>query len=1213
MRSRSNSGVRLDYYRRMIVKTILSYQHPVSGLVPATPDHSHAWVRDNVYSILSVWGLALAYRKKADLDEDRAKAYELEQSVVKLMRGLLSSMMKQMDKVEKFKLNQSPKDSLHAKYMVSTGRICVGDHEWGHLQLDATSLYLLQLAQMTASGLQIIYTLDEVSFIQNLVFYIQSAYRTPDFGMWERGDKTNHGVPEINATSIGMARAALEALNGLDLFGARGGPSSIIHVMPDEAQQCQAILHSVLPRESNSKETDAGLLSVISYPAFAVDDPELIELTRNTLLEKLKGRYGLCRFLRDGYKTAKEDPNRLHYDPWELQGFENIECEWPMFYAYLVLDGLFSGKLDQVEEYSNALEQILIKTEDGLKYMPELYAVTADKVDLEYKNPKSQDRVAQGKLPQIWGQSLYVLGRLVKEGFLSPGELDPLNRRLTAEPKPDIVVQVVILAEDTSIQEKLMYYDLKVQTIAEVAPIQVYAANFLAFLFSHLGTNKKLHMSGRPRDVVGVLASSELYTLGSQTLAFFPQFVDQQKFYLPLDTSLLLDMIKTDIQYLGSNWSMMGRPLMVVPIRRSLLDMSSSLHPALVATIKKLQTGYISGTRVHLGFLNDFVSTSCVTDLTFLSEQEDSPDLDKMLRHIHQMAKVQARGTHLLGMTEGPKRSVGTRLRRKSSVKGIIRRSCSIQVEPGELPEGHSDFSSSSGSPISSIPTSPGIYGISTPDLNVPSHPHLKGDDDTEEKIMAYDAYTGGADVNELIQQLKDAESLHEQADIIHYLYTNMGPDWDTKMEGSVRCKVSDLLSELYEKAGHHKQWWLVRHTAGMLRKKVEDLAKAATDIIVRQKQLAVGLPPEPREKIITRPLPPDELATIIHDACGDDNSTAMLTQEILVYLAMFIRTEPRLFKEMLRIRVGLIIQVMATELARTLKCSGEDASDQLLNLSPYEMKTLLHHILSGKEFVVTSEAVTSNNVSERRVSVHSLEHQRSTRSRYSSQAKYSVDRMRHDLQRQSTVDDLGAFHPEATVLTQEDSFESDRQGQWLRRRRLDGALNRVPVGFYSDIWKLLKRCHGLSIATGTLNQSLTSEMTVGEIKFALHVEAVLNKIPQPEYRQLCVESILMLCLIIEHDGGRCHWNEVINVDELVHHGNRLFIEEQKELDGDVTLCCANPKTYLKCGGLAGVCQNFYDLAPSGRYGTMSYLCRSVVHCLKLPCAGDGNLDCTVQ
>lgn len=38
------------------------------------------------------------------------------------------------------------------------------------------------------------------------------------------------------------------------------------------------------------QETDAGLLSIISYPAFAVDDPELIEKTRETLLEKLKVR-----------------------------------------------------------------------------------------------------------------------------------------------------------------------------------------------------------------------------------------------------------------------------------------------------------------------------------------------------------------------------------------------------------------------------------------------------------------------------------------------------------------------------------------------------------------------------------------------------------------------------------------------------------------------------------------------------------------------------------------------------------------------------------------------------------------------------------------------------------------------------------------------------------------------------------------------------------
>ena len=146
----------------------------------------------------------------------------------------------------------------------------VGDFDWGHLQIDATALYLLMLAQMTASGegrggsgwgrwveivfplphpgLQIIYTLDEVAFVQNLVFYVEEAFKTPvwiittvthtshihnygthiaplytvsmslhnwlsqDYGIWERGDKSNHGETELNATSIGMAKVMREGV-----------------------------------------------------------------------------------------------------------------------------------------------------------------------------------------------------------------------------------------------------------------------------------------------------------------------------------------------------------------------------------------------------------------------------------------------------------------------------------------------------------------------------------------------------------------------------------------------------------------------------------------------------------------------------------------------------------------------------------------------------------------------------------------------------------------------------------------------------------------------------------------------------------------------------------------------------------------------------------------------------------------------------------------
>lgn len=54
--------------------------------------------------------------------------------------------------MEAFKYSQSTRDCLHAKYNTRTCATVVGDHEWGHLQMDATSLYLLMLAQMTASG-----------------------------------------------------------------------------------------------------------------------------------------------------------------------------------------------------------------------------------------------------------------------------------------------------------------------------------------------------------------------------------------------------------------------------------------------------------------------------------------------------------------------------------------------------------------------------------------------------------------------------------------------------------------------------------------------------------------------------------------------------------------------------------------------------------------------------------------------------------------------------------------------------------------------------------------------------------------------------------------------------------------------------------------------------------------------------------------------------
>ena len=51
----------------------------------------------------------------------------------------------------------------------------------------------------------------------------------------------------------------------------------------------------------------------------------------------------------------------------------------------------------------------------------------------------------------------------------------------------NLIFAVVILAEDKAIQDKLAYYDLKVQTFEEVQPMQIYPARVLSHIFAHLG------------------------------------------------------------------------------------------------------------------------------------------------------------------------------------------------------------------------------------------------------------------------------------------------------------------------------------------------------------------------------------------------------------------------------------------------------------------------------------------------------------------------------------------------------------------------------------------------------------------------------------------------------------------------------------------------------------------------------------------------------
>uniref|UniRef100_A0A671MWE2 Phosphorylase b kinase regulatory subunit n=1 Tax=Sinocyclocheilus anshuiensis TaxID=1608454 RepID=A0A671MWE2_9TELE len=1203
MRSRSNSGVKLDNYARIVNQTILRHQDPVTGLLPASKEQPDAWVRDNVYSILSVWALSLAYRKNADRDEDKAKAYELEQSVVKLMRGILQCIMRQLDKVEKFKYSKNTLDSLHAKYNTKTCATVVGDREWGHLQLDATSVYLLFLAQMTASGLHIVYTQDEVDVVQNLLFYIESAYKVADYGMWERGDKTNQGIPELNASSIGMAKAALEALDDLNLFGAKGGPDSVVHILADDIQHCQSILSSMLPRASTSKEVEAGLLSIISYPAFAVEDMELVNITKEEIISKLQGRYGCCRFLRDGHKTPKEDPNRLYYESAELKLFENIECEWPLFWTYLILDGIFINSPEQVQEYREALEGIMIKQKDGIRLLPELYSVPPDKVDEEYVNPHTVERIPMGKCPLKWGQSLYVLGNLLAEGFLAPGEIDPLNRRFSTIPKPDVVVQVSILAENEDIKALLQKNGIDVETVADIHPIRVQPSRVLSHIYARLGRNERLGLTGRPYRRIGVLGTSKLYIVRNTIFSFTPQFIDHQQFYLALDNKMIVEMLRTDLSYLSSRWRMTGRPTVTFPISQTMLNHEyTDLDPAVLATLKKLQDGYFGGARSdnETGKLSEFLTTSCCAHLSFLDsgkthsnrgwdEDDDvedgyfrgavhdlsfNDDTDDLAQYLDQLltAVVSQRGLRVEAQAKGLSRFKAAATKTREMVS-LMNKAKELQIHNVNM----------------YLPNK--LFHSPQPALNLKDFPEQRTSHVPEVLVssecnLPRDTHHGGIDYSGLVQALKDTRSLHDQADILYILFKDKGMDWDTQLHGKVTT-VKSLLVELYEKAGDLRCWDLIRMISGMLRKKVEELDWACSDLLAHQKHLTVGLPPEPREKTITAPLPPDQLALLIDQASENDITVAILTQEIIVYLAMIIRTQPSLFSEMFRLRIGLIIQVMATELAQSLNCSGEEATESLMKLSPSELKNLLHHILSGKEFGVQRSVRSVEPGASPVISIHEVGNVGATKSERAGISKLKSDmkmQFHRLLYRMPSID---AFDSSISVGASRDS----RQGQWLRRRRLDGALNRVPVGFYQK-WTILIYC---CFVLKTI-----SPMTPGEIKFAVHVERVLNRVPQPEYRQLLVEGILVLTMLADVDIQSI--GSIIHIEKIVHIANDMFYKDQKDLGAEDSILEKDHST--------GICRLLYDTAPSGRFGTMTYLTKAVASYVQdfLPSGA-----CTVQ
>jgi len=1011
-----NQARLLSQYYDQVKSIILVRQDPISGLLPASTaitthgDYTDAWVRDNVYSILAVWSLGLAYKKS---ESDDGRSYELQQSVVKLMRGLLNAMMKQAEKVERFKQTQHVHDALHAKYDTQSGDAVVGDQDWGHLQLDATSIFLLMLAQMTASGLRIIFSLDEVNFVQNLVHYIGRAYRTPDYGIWERGNKINHGIAELNASSIGMAKAALEAMDGFNLFGVEGGQSSVVHVVPDEIARARITLEFLLPRESHSKEKDAALLSVIGFPAFAIENIELANRTRETIINKLGGNYGCKRFLLDGHQTVLEDPDRLHYEPSEMKEFEHVESEWPLFFTYLVLDGIFRNDQKQVDEFSNKLDKLFVEIE-GQQLLPELYYVPEETITLEKTQPHSQMRLPNENCPLVWAQSLHIMGALLSDGLIDVSDVDPLNRRERFGHKRNLKVMVLPLAANEQVQSELADQGIRTQTQTQAAPIEIHSSEELGKAFYSVGANKKLNLSGRPRRRLRSLATSHIYTLRGKQVLFLPQSLDEHNFYLTLDDRLMVERFKGELSYMFHHWDKPGNPLMVLYIKEAMLR--DEYAQELYQCLRELQSGSCNNIPIVVGEVNELVDLANNERIDYLHDFEFSQQ-------------------YVISET-------------KSDNQFSIDLSLCKPLDLTQLPNWKNESS-----------------------------------------------------VIEIKNRLSQSRNLYEQITLLTVLWHKLGSELTIEF---YECNVRELVEQVYDAAAEIDLWPVIRQAAGLLGLYDETLEDALIEILVRQKQLAVGRSYS-ADAVISKPLVNAEILAKIKEFSGNNEREKILNQEIVLYLAMLLKSEPELFEGMLTLRSGHLLQLIIGQISRQQNIPQHQSMNYIMELKPHNLLGRLREVLQSYQGMVTAMA-----------NVESL----------------------------TTQSDQGDLCWVQFSADNDPTDIRDAEG-WCWWREHHGVVTRVNESFFSGIWLLLGQCKGLIIGdrfdpTNCLDSGLIqSQMTAGEKTFAVIVDRLLHKIEAPEYLHLNMETLAALVAIIRVNPGLCIDNYLI-LDSLIGYAVRL-------------------------------------------------------------------------
>ncbi|MBS3132741.1 glycoside hydrolase family 15 [Candidatus Woesearchaeota archaeon] len=330
----------------MIAKSlqILEKLQHTTGLFSASrkdvkTGYNLCWIRDTVYAAIGFE----AVKNTATL----TKAYH----------ALLNILLKHEYKVDWMIRQPQPKAAfryIHARYNPLTMEEIPG--EWGNKQNDSIGAVLFKIGELESKGVKIIRNSSDVRILQKLVNYLAAIdyWRDKDNGMWEENE-------EVHASSIGACVAGLREISKVNDIDV---PLQLI-------KSGEKTLQKLLPRESETKEGDLALLSLI-YPYNVVTERQREQILA-AVETRLVKRKGVIRYEGDKYCNR------------------GSEAEWCFGFPWLAI---IYRKLNKPEKYAHYIRKTMeVANHNG--EVPELYYGNSDKY-----NENS---------PLAWAQSLSIV------------------------------------------------------------------------------------------------------------------------------------------------------------------------------------------------------------------------------------------------------------------------------------------------------------------------------------------------------------------------------------------------------------------------------------------------------------------------------------------------------------------------------------------------------------------------------------------------------------------------------------------------------------------------------------------------------------------------------------------------------------------------------------------------------------------------------------